>query len=186
MGVRGLSSFFNQNPDLSKPCKLHDTPVIIDGNNLIHVLYFSYKVDCVYGGDYHKYASCIKKYLSSFKECNIKPIIIFDGGYDKSDRKLQTVLQRSRTRLTNTEHIAKYGRCSGKVLPIIAHEVFKDVLREMGIPFAQCDFEADDQVTALANYYKCPVISDDSDFYIFDIHHGFIRLDSVESTIITD
>lgn len=54
MGIRGLSTFFNNNPDLSKSHKLHDTHVIIDGNNLIHLLYFSSKVDFIYGGDYYK------------------------------------------------------------------------------------------------------------------------------------
>ncbi|GFT31684.1 protein asteroid homolog 1 [Nephila pilipes] len=138
----------------------------------------------MYGGDYYKYATKIKKYFSSYLECNIKPILIFDGGYDKSDRKFQTTLMRSRTRLTVTQHIAKHGDCSGKVLPICAKTTFRDVLSELGIQFAQCDFEADDQVTALANYYDCPALSDDSDFYIFNVRKGFIRLASVGKSVL--
>ncbi|GFR17867.1 protein asteroid homolog 1 [Trichonephila clavata] len=184
MGIRGLSTFFNNKPDLSKSYKLHDTSVIIDGNNLIYLLYFSRKIDCVYGGDYYKYATAIKKYFSSYLECNIKPIIIFDGGYDPSDRKFETCLLRSKSRLTVTQRTAKLGKHSGNVLPICAPEIFRNVLSEMGIPFAQCEFEADEQLVALANYYECPVLSNDSDFYIFDVHKGFIRLDSVGTSVL--
>ncbi|GFY56313.1 protein asteroid homolog 1 [Trichonephila inaurata madagascariensis] len=184
MGIRGLSTFFSNNPKLSKSYKLHDTSVIIDGNNLIHTLYLSRNIDCMYGGDYYKYAAAIKKYFSSYLDCNIKPIIIFDGGYDGRNRKFELKLLRSKTRLTITQHIAKYGKCSGTVLPISAPEIFRNVLSEMGIPFAQCEFEADEQVTALANYYECPVLSNDSDFYIFDVHKGFIRLDSVGTSVL--
>ncbi|GBN45384.1 Protein asteroid 1 [Araneus ventricosus] len=186
MGIRGLSTFFNNNPDLTKSHKLYNTPVIIDGNNLIHLLYFANKIDCMYGGDYYKYAKAIRKYFSAFNGCNIKPIVIFDGGYDKSDRKFQTSLSRSKTRLSLTQHVAKYGDCAGNFLPICAKEVFRDVLSEMGISFALCDFEADDQITALANHYKCPVLSDDSDFFIFDVHNGFIRLSSIEMVVQED
>lgn len=43
----------------------------------------------------------------------------------------------------------------------------------------QCSFEADEEIVAIANYFKCPVASQDSDFYIFDIAGGFVRLDSI-------
>lgn len=184
MGVRGLSTFFNNNPQLSKPFKLHDTSVIIDGNNLLHLLHSENNIDCMYGGEYHEYVAAIKNYFSSFEKCNIKPIVIFDGGYDTSDRKFRTCLLRSKTRLTVTQYIAKHGECSDNLLPICAREIFRNVLSELGIPFAQCDFEADEQVTALANYYDCPVLSNDSDFYIFDVHKGFIRLSSVRTSVL--
>lgn len=121
-----------------------------------------------------------------FLECNIKPIIILDGGFDKSDRKFKTCMNRLTDRLTQVQYIAKHGCSSGKVLPILSYEVFRSVLMELGIVFAQCDYEADDQVMALANYYNCPVISADSDFYIFDIHKGFIHLDSIEMIVNLD
>lgn len=133
---------------------------------------------------YSRYGTAIKKYFSSYLECNIKPIVIFDGGYDKSDRKFRTILMRSKDRLNLTQQIIKYGDCGGGVLPINAKIVFRDVLSELGISFAQCDFEADDQVTSLANHYNCPVLSNDSDFYIFNIISGFIRLSSVDVTVV--
>ncbi|XP_022258300.1 protein asteroid homolog 1-like isoform X2 [Limulus polyphemus] len=66
------------------------------------------------------------------------------------------------------------------MLPILAHGVLRDILVELNISHAQCDFEADNQIVAIANHLQCPVLSQDSDFYIYDIVSGFIRLDSID------
>ncbi|KAG0421612.1 hypothetical protein HPB47_002510 [Ixodes persulcatus] len=179
MGVRGLSSFFNLNPDLSEWKNLHDTKLVIDGNNLIYMLYYSSHLECVYGGDYDRYAAAIRNYFGIFKTCNVEVILVFDGGYDVSDRKLKTCQRRLQDRLTTAKAIARTGAANQKILPILAHDVFKDVVRELGIPVMQCSSEADEEITAIANHFGCPVASQDSDFYIFDIAGGFIRLDSI-------
>lgn len=56
MGVRGLFSFIFDHPQfgLLKPFKLHDSYVVIDGDNLIFSLYFGYRVNVACGGDYNK------------------------------------------------------------------------------------------------------------------------------------
>ena len=36
---------------------------------------------------------------------------------------------------------------------------------------------ADDQIAALANYWECPVLTNDSDFLIYDLQAGVILLD---------
>ena len=38
--------------------------------------------------------------------------------------------------------------------------------------------EADSEIASLANALKCPVLSHDSDFFIFDVEGGFIPLSS--------
>lgn len=58
-------------------------------------------------------------------------------------------------------------------------------MRELGIPVFQCSFEADEEIAAIANHYECPVASQDSDFYIFNLTGGFIRLDSISTTLQT-
>lgn len=40
--------------------------------------------------------------------------------------------------------------------------------------------EADSEVASLANAYNCPVLSNDSDFFIFDIEAGYIPLSSFD------
>ena len=44
------------------------------------------------------------------------------------------------------------------------------------IPFYVVDGEADEEIVAVANYYRCPVLAEDSDFYIFNIEGGYIPL----------
>lgn len=183
MGVKGLQSFFSQNEILFKSHKLHDTSVVIDGNNLIHELYFTYNVPRQNAGDYDKFATLIENYFSCYISCNIKPIVVFDGGFDTSDRKLNTVVERLDQRLRSAISVAQ-THSSARVLPILAFQVAIQVFTEMNISFAQCEFEADSQLAALANSYKCPVVSNDSDFYLLDVQHGFIRIDSIEPSVI--
>ncbi|XP_011688848.1 PREDICTED: protein asteroid-like, partial [Wasmannia auropunctata] len=54
-----------------------------------------------------------------------------------------------------------------KFLPLLIKEVFKDVMNEKGIRYAQCIFEADNTIAAIARILNCPVLSYDSDFYIY-------------------
>ncbi|XP_050050336.1 single-strand DNA endonuclease ASTE1 [Dermacentor andersoni] len=185
MGVHGLSSFFTLNPDLSEWRNLHSTKLVVDGNNLIYMIYFTSNLECVYGGDYDGYATAIRNYFAVFKACGIELILVFDGGHDVSNRKLKTTQRRLQERLATAKAIAKTGAPNLKILPILAHEVFKDVVRELGIPVFQCSFEADEEIAAIANHYECPVASQDSDFYIFNLTGGFIRLDSISTTLQT-
>ncbi|CAN8005290.1 unnamed protein product, partial [Ixodes pacificus] len=128
MGVRGLSSFFNLNPDLSEWKNLHDTKLVIDGNNLIYMLYYSSHLECVYGGDYDRYAAAIRNYFGIFKTCNVEVILVFDGGHDVSDRKLKTCQRRLQDRLTTAKAIARTGAANQKILPILAHDVRRSYL----------------------------------------------------------
>ena len=72
--------------------------------------------------------------------------------------------------------------CAGedvKISPLLTAEVLQDVLTEICVPHVTCDFEADEELVALANEWDCPVLSDDSDFFIFYCKGGFIPLRSV-------
>jgi hypothetical protein len=37
------------------------------------------------------------------------------------------------------------------------------------VSYAQCDFEADEELAALARELRCPILSLDSDFYVLDV-----------------
>lgn len=60
---------------------------------------------------------------------------------------------------------------------MLCHLTFQMVMQEMKLPFVVCDFEADHDIAALANKLKCPVLSRDSDFFVYIIEQGFIPLD---------
>lgn len=47
--------------------------------------------------------------------------------------------------------------------------MFLSVLNELKIDVVQCAYEADADIAALARGLNCPVISNDSDFYVMDV-----------------
>ena len=181
MGVRGLSTFIDNNQKLLSHHRLHDTKVVIDGNNLYHFLYYNYHVPHHYGGDYDHYARKCKRFFNLLTKCGVEPVIVFDGAYDPDDRKLATVLSRMRDRRSAADSICTTGH--GNVMPLLAFETFRLILIELNIPHVSCDFEADDDIATLANDLNCPVMSNDSDFFIYDLRAGYIPLDYINLTL---
>lgn len=178
MGVTGLASFVKSQHCFDNKYRLHDCKIVIDANNLYHFIYFHHKVPYRCGGDYHLFVAKIKMYFKTFEACNISPYLVFDGGYETDNRKLNTCLSRARQRIYMSQSLARGG--SGSVTPALTSQTFLNVIQDLGIPCVVGDFEADGQLAFLANQWNCPVLSNDSDFYIYDITGGFIRLDSVD------
>ena len=181
MGVRGLSTYLAQRRDFFDAKELRDTEVIIDGNNLRFQLYRQCRGlnDC-FGGDYDKYYNFVRQFFARLKRCGITPVIVMDGAFDKDNRKIPTVISRV------TEHTKRAVVCNpvtqsrNRVFPIFAQEVFIDALRALDIEVHQSSFEADEVIAQLAFSRSCPVISNDSDFYIFDV--DLILIDSLDLT----
>jgi hypothetical protein len=55
------------------------------------------------------------------------------------------------------------------VLPLLVRTVFIDLLKEFNIEVIQSHYEADGDIAALARGLKCPVISNDSDFFVMEV-----------------
>ncbi|NXM66503.1 ASTE1 protein, partial [Serilophus lunatus] len=55
-------------------------------------------------------------------------------------------------------------------------EAFVQALGRLGVPFVQCFAEADREIAGLANSWGCPVLSLDSDFFVFDLAGGYCPL----------
>ena len=176
MGVKGLTTFVDANPVLLADHKLCDTRLIIDGLNLLHFLYGHCQVNYTYGGDYDTFAKKIRAFFGTLRTCNITSTVVLDGGYEVDDRKLLTTISRA-------ENCISRAAGSGYVLPILAFAVFIDTLKELAIVHIVCDHEADKQIAALAVKWKCPVLSNDSDFFIFDLPGGFVLQDYMDLTI---
>lgn len=56
------------------------------------------------------------------------------------------------------------------VLPLLLKTVFLTVLKELDVSVIQCHYEADSDIASLARGLKCPVASNDSDFFVMDVH----------------
>lgn len=184
MGVGGLTTFVDDNNHLLTDHRLHDTRVVVDGNNLYHFLYFYYRIDFRYGGNLNDFAECVFTYFTTLRTCNIEPYVVFDGAYAMDDSKLRTVMKRAKDKIVHCKSISRGLR--GKLIPALAYDVFKNMLNVLSIKHATCMFEADDQIAALANAWNCPVMSNDSDFFIFDLKGGFIVFDYVNLQVLRD
>ncbi|XP_075213309.1 single-strand DNA endonuclease protein asteroid [Lycorma delicatula] len=172
MGVRGLTTYIaNNHRKYLKKYKLHNCYVIIDGNSLACQLFvkFTSKARCAFGGDYDKYVQYVRDFFLLLSKCDVKAIVLFDGGYEP--RKINTVISRMSDRIAALSHVTPGSQNSAIIFPLLMRVVFKQILKEMNIPFVQCDFEADQEIASLAYKYNCPVLSYDSDFYIFDVSY---------------
>jgi hypothetical protein len=169
MGVRGLTSYIEKHSDqYLEPYELKDCSIVIDGNSLASQLYSSVSnCNCAFGGDYDKYASCVKYFFSLLKRCCVTSFVIFDGGYET--RKLPTARARLKDKLSTAKIVTPAMQLKFRCFPLFMNEVFRDVLASMEIPFAQCDFESDGEIATIARRLGCPVLSYDSDFYVHDV-----------------
>lgn len=171
MGIRGLTTFIaNHSHKYLDNFELHDTYVVIDGNNIASHLYkWHCKSNDCFGGDYDKYADVVYKFFSVLSECNITPLIVFDGGYE--DKKVKTIYSRLKERLKAAKSLNSVTEGSVHMLPLFLRELFKDIVRKLNVKAVRCDFEGDYETACIARALRCPVLSYDSDFYIFDVQY---------------
>lgn len=168
MGVRGLTTYINHNQNaFLRDHNLHDTNLVIDGHSLCAQLYRLLNCFSAFGGDYDKFASYTKTFMKNLRKCNITPYVIFDGTYEK--RKLKTAYSRLKSKIKGAAQLDPVTQSSLQIFPLLLRDTFKEVLLEMKIHFTICEFEADDEIAAMARHLNCPVLSYDSDFFIYNV-----------------
>ncbi|XP_072226228.1 single-strand DNA endonuclease ASTE1 [Leuresthes tenuis] len=174
MGVHGLTTYVEGNRNFLQDVKFRDSRLVIDGCSLYFRLYFNHGLDQLHGGDYDAFAHLLTQFFCSLAACNIQPFVVLDGGIDPSDKKFSTLRQRLQAKIKEADSIS-HGR-NGSVLPILTRDVFIQVLIQRGIPLFQCPAEADWEIACLAHQWNCPVLTNDSDFFIFDLPGGYLPL----------
>uniref|UniRef100_A0AAV2KAD1 Asteroid domain-containing protein n=1 Tax=Knipowitschia caucasica TaxID=637954 RepID=A0AAV2KAD1_KNICA len=172
MGVRGLTSFVEGNTHFLQGVKFRDSWLLIDGSSLYFQIYFHHGLDQLHGGDYDAFSCLLKQFFAALAACNIQAFVVLDGGIDPSDKKLDTLRQRLQTKIKDADNISHSRR--GSVLPLLTKEVFIQVLIQIGVPLVQCPAEADWEIACLARQWNCPILSKDSDFYVFDLPGGYL------------
>uniref|UniRef100_A0A3Q2E5L8 Protein asteroid homolog 1-like n=1 Tax=Cyprinodon variegatus TaxID=28743 RepID=A0A3Q2E5L8_CYPVA len=173
MGVQGLASFVEKHPKVYREVQFNRSRLVIDGCNLNYLLYFGSGLDQNHGGEYAAYENLIERFITALRTCEISPYVVLDGGSDVTDKKVETVAKRTEDRVKRA-HIAAVTGKRMSVLPRMADLVFRQTLARLQVPVAQCFEEADREIAALAAEWRCPVLSYDSDFYIFDLPGGLL------------
>ncbi len=172
MGVHGLTSFVEGNRQFFTDMRLRDCRLVIDGCSLYFRLYFNSGLDQARGGDYDTFVALVRQFFAALSECAVQPFVVLDGGMDQTDKKFKTLQERAQSKIREAHALSRGSH--GSVLPLLAREVFIQVLSEFGVPLVQCISEADFEIASLAKHWGCPVLTSDSDFYIFDLKGGYL------------
>ncbi|KAM7382830.1 hypothetical protein PAMP_002536 [Pampus punctatissimus] len=175
MGVQSLTTFMETHRQIYRDVRFMKSRLVIDGSNLTYLLYFNSDLDQNHGGEYAAFEELIEKFVAALRACEIAPYVVIDGGSDYTDKKLETVMKRAKHKIQRA-HQAAEGGTKKNVLPQLAQLVFKQTLARLEVPVAQCFGEADQQIASLAREWQCPVLSNDSDFYIFDLPAGLLPI----------
>lgn len=190
MGVRGLTQFV-ESKGLLVSHILRNTKLVIDGNNLCYYLYRKCKVADIFGGDYDEFAEKCKEFFNSLNVCGIEAYVVFDGAEPIDGSKTKTMIKRARKRIKlssnkSTTKINKDKKLTEPtnqqsedcLLPILAFNTLRSALADVPhVKHFTCQHEADRHVAKLANHWNCPVMTQDSDFFVYDISAGVVSLD---------
>uniref|UniRef100_A0A668UE23 Asteroid domain-containing protein n=1 Tax=Oreochromis aureus TaxID=47969 RepID=A0A668UE23_OREAU len=180
---RALTSFTEY--FLSFIVKVEKTGVIIDGAALYYSLYYTSdpKLDQRCGGDYPGFKDEVCNFFKTLQDCEVTPYVFLDGGSDPDKRKTLVSRRKDTEEKAKTIAMTKPEDAVPKgcnVLPPLVKDVFIEILQEKDIMFEQCLGEADPVIVSAANQNQCAVLSIDKDFYIFEVHKGFLHLDNFE------
>lgn len=175
MGVQGLKTYIESSSrnDL-KTWAFRDKQLIIDGCNLFYSLCFDSNLDQIHGGDYDTFEKVVRQFFENLSACDVHPYVVIDGGDDHTDKKWDTLLTRKQKKIKDAYDLSLGKR--RQVLPLLTEKVFKQVLKKLKVPVVQTLEEADWEIAALAEEWNCPVLSNDSDIYIFNLRAGLLPI----------
>ncbi|XP_035985202.1 protein asteroid homolog 1-like [Fundulus heteroclitus] len=180
MGVRKMNNLVKHSEALER-FVFSNSWVIIDGPNLYYSLYFNSdpKLDQQHGGDYSAFRELVLSFFNNLKKCKITPLVVLDGGSEPG--KEDTIKNRMQDKIQKAKTISESKAQSwDNILPPLVKDIFIQILQEEKIEMEQCLGEADQTVVRYANEKKCPVLSNDSDFYIFDVPEGFLLINEFQ------
>lgn len=193
MGVKGLQSFLKNNREnLATPCYLNNIHLVIDGMNLAWYLHAelclrpgsAYFNSFKYGLDYVGYSCIVKQFFAALNSCSITPIILYDGSTvgDESDKasKEETIYRRALEKFNVASSLDESVETQSMVMSTNVMNTLVAICAELNLTSVATPFEADSHIARIANENKCPVLTNDSDFMIYELDKGFILLDDLD------
>ena len=182
MGVSGLTTFVEEEFGGWERRKISGK-LVIDAYSLCFTLYISNHIDWTQGGQYGKFRDVTDHFVTTLQKAGVSPVFVFDG-IDYTGEKTSVIRRRRRDSIRAIHKClsdqSRHYIPEKNILPPLAVEVFQEALRRCGAKFYVVDGEADPEVVALANLYDCPVLSNDSDYYLFNVNAGYIPIARLE------
>jgi hypothetical protein len=176
MGIKGLMKLINENVEsiCTAPQSMRGE-LIIDGYGILHELYEKYKLDWANGGCYGEQHRATLEYFECMANAGVKPIVIVDGG-GSAMQHADTVHRRQKDIRKTTENIKQHhqGAAAPHTLPIMAREIFVSSLREKNVDVYVADGKATKTIVYLANYYDCPVLTNNTYYCVCNVNKGVV------------
>ena len=183
MGIQQLNKYMKRNYKWEhNKIQLSNCSLVLDGNCVSYSLSRRAELDWKFGGEYPALKRETENFIDSLIQQNVGPIYVIFDGLDPED-KLETSLERKKE---CQDTLLKYlsgdlERISTDCLnPPLVTDVFHKTLEQYKhngtVVVYTADGEADGIAATLANKYKCHLVSDDSDFFIFPLDVGYIPL----------
>jgi len=173
MGIRGLTGYVEENFAGWRRTRLTGN-LIIDGYSVCHTMYHEQAIDSVHGGDYVTFANHIREFFKALISSGVTPYVVFDG-IDLDEKKKETHLERRSKDISRVWKMMRGQSLSQRFLPYLARQVMVEMVRGMdGVCFNIADGDADSYLAGMAIALDGPVLSTDSDFFVFPIPSGYI------------
>lgn len=173
MGIRGLTGFIDDHFTGWKRTRITGN-LIIDGYSVCHTLYHDLGIDSTHGGDYVTFALCIKEFFRALMNSNVTPYVVFDG-VDLDEKKKETHFERRTKDVTRVWKMLHNQSLTERFLPYFARQVMVETVQNIdGVHIKVVEGDADSYLAGMAIALNGPVLSTDSDFFIFPIPSGYI------------
>ena len=188
MGIKGLTYYMNSRFRGWKRISLSNCPVVLDGNGLCYKLKeLTINLHWEFGGQYEELRKTSRNFFDSLLAQNIKPLHIVFDGIDPKEEKQKVLVDRKRARLNSINSCLHSGSYNSRnILPPLISEVFRKEIQyyeEKGhVVVYTADGEADGIAATFANKYKCHLVGDDSDYFIFPLDVGYIPFSKLHWT----
>ena len=182
MGIIGLTTLINKHypPETWRTYTFRKgSRVILDGKNICSGP-TKLRYNWVHGGQYGELRAYFNHFFKCLRENGIEPIVVFDG-VDYTEEKSDTKLSRKEKKIISIRNgLLKDGHRSDVVQPLFTDIIFCEIVKENGVKLICVDGDADQDIALLANHYNCPVVADDSDYFIFTLKAGYIPIDELQ------
>ncbi len=166
--------------------------LVVDGDSVCAQLYR--QLDCgpgswlLGGGEYSHFHTKTREFFAEVLFTGVQLIVILNGVETLDHDGVRSVCSRN-TQINESMRRAQ-GRMGWKqstdedsVLPLLIGNVFVDVVQSLGVQLRVADGSSAREVAAYANHYKCPVLGANSEFFIFELEHGYIPLRNLSTVI---
>ena len=142
-----------------------------------------------YGGQFAAFTCTAETFLNKLLIHKVQPIhLVFDGINPSS--KQETLKKKRKRNLTYIIEYDETKKAEGHYQPSIFHpllfeaffrflEVYNKAHKGI-IKIYRADEEADDLAVSIANTVGCPLIGDDSDYFISPLRRGYMPLSTIE------